>query len=143
MDHIMFPKVPIARWINQLWCINLGDVHIWMWFLCVFAYSFIRIAFVRVCFPSGKTRESARCTMSEIIFEGAFIFTLRFSREISSIFIRIWVSETEEYKGERNCILFRKLFWLTVRKNCTSDQEKLLKILCCRPIIFRNFMESL
>ena len=27
----------------------------------------------------------------------------------------------------RNGILFRKLFWPTVRKNCSSDREKLLK----------------
>ena len=27
----------------------------------------------------------------------------------------------------KNCILFPKLFWPTKRKNCSSDQEKLLK----------------
>ena len=27
----------------------------------------------------------------------------------------------------RNCILLPKLFWPTVRKNCSGDQEKLLK----------------
>ena len=27
------------------------------------------------------------------------------------------------------CILFPKLFWLTVRKNCSSDWEKLLRSL--------------
>ena len=30
-------------------------------------------------------------------------------------------------KVKRNGILLPKLFWHTVRKNCSSDQEKLLK----------------
>ena len=43
---------------------------------------------------------------------------------------------THMYTG----ILFRKLFWLTVRKNCSSDQEKLLKMRWWRPIFFWNIL---
>ena len=32
-----------------------------------------------------------------------------------------------EIFNKRNCILLPKLFWPTVRKNCSSDREKLLK----------------
>jgi hypothetical protein len=37
------------------------------------------------------------------------------------------VYELFEKSKERNGILLPKLFWPTVRKNCSSDREKLLK----------------
>ena len=33
----------------------------------------------------------------------------------------------QSYFRWNNCILLPKLFWPTVRKKCSSDQEKLLK----------------
>ena len=33
----------------------------------------------------------------------------------------------EQEEDENNGILLPKLFWPTVRKNCSSDREKLLK----------------
>ena len=55
MDHIMFPKVPIARWINQLWCINLGDVHTYMnvisMCICIFVHPY---CFCESMFPKWK-----------------------------------------------------------------------------------------
>ena len=45
-----------------------------------------------------------------------------------------WASECQGTKSDRNfcdtrknCIFFPKLFWPTVRKNCSSDREKPLK----------------
>ena len=32
-----------------------------------------------------------------------------------------------DFETCRNCVLLLKLFWPTVRKNCSSDQDKLLK----------------
>ena len=42
---------------------------------------------------------------------------------ICSLVVHVWNVTTVG----RNGILLPKLFWLTVRKNCCSDQEKLLK----------------
>jgi hypothetical protein len=42
---------------------------------------------------------------------------------ISSLVVHVWNVTTVG----RNGILLSKLFWPTVRKNCCSDREKLLK----------------
>ena len=44
--------------------------------------------------------------------------------------------------GKNNGILLPKLFWPTVRKNCSSDQEKLLKFKA-EGREFANFLRSL
>ena len=66
MDHIMFSKVsvPIARWINQLWCINLGDEHICMnvisMCVCIFVHPY---CFCESMFPKWKNswKQSTVC----------------------------------------------------------------------------------
>ena len=35
--------------------------------------------------------------------------------------------QTKEFEEDKNGILLPKLFWTTVKKNCSSDREKLLK----------------
>ena len=35
--------------------------------------------------------------------------------------------QTKEFEEDKNGILLPKLFWPTMRKNCSSDREKLLK----------------
>ena len=39
----------------------------------------------------------------------------------------IWNENTVSNEKKWNGILFPKLFWPTVRKNCSSDREKFLK----------------
>ena len=41
--------------------------------------------------------------------------------------IKVWKMYREIKIACRNCILLPKLFWPTVRKNCSSDREKLWK----------------
>ena len=42
--------------------------------------------------------------------------------------VKIWLSSfLKECLKAKSCILLPKLFWPTVRKNCSSDWEKLLK----------------
>ena len=50
------------------------------------------------------------------------------------LLLLVYISMTSVFKiqgqgssGSRNCILISKLFWPTVRQNCSSDREKLLK----------------
>ena len=47
-----------------------------------------------------------------------------------------------EIFNERNGILLTKLFWPTVRKNCSSDREKLLKFEA-KDQDFAKFLRSL
>ena len=52
---------------------------------------------------------------------------------IWQLFYTFWIG------GTRNGILLPKLFWPTVRKNCSSDREKTFEILGWRQKIFKNF----
>ena len=52
-------------------------------------------------------------------------------------------TKVEKKDGKmKNCILLPKLFWLTVRENCSSDWEKLLKFEA-EGQEFANFLRSL
>ena len=46
--------------------------------------------------------------------------------QISDFFL-LWTVKLENVYIWRNGILLPKFFWPTVRKNCSSDREKLLK----------------
>ena len=63
-----------------------------------------------------------------------------FNREDSTISHASTIAENEsDIEWIWNGILFPKLFWPTVRKNCSSDRENILKIRCWRPWICNIF----
>ena len=62
------------------------------------------------------------------------------------LLLLVYISMTSVFKiqgqgssGSRNCILISKLFWPTVRQNCSSDREKLVKFEAEDPRIFKIF----
>ena len=67
----------------------------------------------------------------EILLWKAVRLPLAISLEIPNIsydsYKTINISRKEILSASDNGILFLKLFWPTVRKNCSSDREKLLK----------------
>ena len=46
----------------------------------------------------------------------------------SDDFLCLTAGKIKTLGNQKNGILLPKLFWPTVRKNCSSDQEKLLKL---------------
>ena len=54
--------------------------------------------------------------------------SIKFCLFVFYCFCPIFISIENLYIVERNGILFPKLFWSSVRKNCFRDWEKLLKI---------------
>ena len=69
--------------------------------------------FMVVKFPLGKTKARFECMLKWQDF---------FLKHQTVILVHFF-----GYQMKRNCILLPKLFWPTVRKNCSSNREKLLK----------------
>ena len=48
---------------------------------------------------------------------------------VTNVSIKAFIYVTGNYCNALNGILLPKLFWPTVRKNCSSDREKVAKVL--------------
>ena len=87
----------------------------------------------RLCFVCKTERACELWLVHFYIYlaqiHGLVIWTLYEKiRHSSSIFpIPIWFALKSKKKNEEMVFLLLKLFWPTARKNCSSDQEKLLK----------------
>ena len=76
-------------------------------------------------------------TICKFLFSFAWVSWCKFSSSLANSSNFSWCCLQSE-EG-RNGILLPKLFWPTVRKNCSSDQEKTFEIRGWRPRICKIF----